>query len=414
MECFPILLKRPFEKVYKWKRGVNPMDQSKMWNPSSFSNRFAESATLELAAKAKALAASGKPVINFSVGEPDFNTPSPIIEAAHAAALRGETKYTAVGGTPQAKAAVAKRLSEDYGVSFDPQEVVLSTGGKQSIFHFLQATLEPGDEVIIPSPYWTSFPEMVKMVGGTPVIVAGENGRLRAETLKKAITPRTRMLIFNSPSNPHGLVYSKEEIESFLAVIEPHPIWLLSDDTYYSLVYEGEFHSALRLRPGFRNRTAVVGSLSKSYAMTGWRLGWVVAPRPMAQAITKIQGQVTSGPNSLSQAATVEALGASHATAGEFRNRFLERRDFLLAQLREKLPQLSYMPPQGAFYCFLKMSDLLRGGSVTTFCEKLLQEQFVCLVPGEAFGEPEYARLSYALSEKSIAEGLDRIQKCLS
>lgn len=381
---------------------------------SSFSKSFAESATLELAAKAKAMAAAGKPVINFSVGEPDFNTPPAIIDAALKAARDGQTKYTAVAGTPQARGAVASRLSEDYGVSLDAKNVVLSTGGKQSIFHFLQAVLEPGDEVMIPAPYWTSFPEMVKMCGAKPVIVSGEKGRLTADALSKAISPKTKLLILNSPSNPHGVLYSSAELESFLKVLEPHPVWLLSDDTYYSLVYEGEFVSPLKLRPDFASRIAIVGSLSKAYAMTGWRLGWVVAPEPVAKAVSKIQGQVTSGPNSLSQAAAVEALGPSHGAAAEFREKFLKRRNFLMEQLAKRLPQLSYLPMQGAFYCFLDFSKALGGASVTQFCGELLEQQNVCLVPGEAFGAASFARLSYALSEESIEEGLKRIQARLS
>lgn len=367
-----------------------------------------------LAAKAKSLQAAGRSIINFSVGEPDFNTPSEVISAAMKAAERGETKYTAVSGTMAARQAVANRLSEDYQCPFEASEVMLSTGGKQAIFHVMQAILEPGDEVLLPSPYWTSFPEMLKMLGAKPVILPHREGRLEASDLAAAISSRTRMFIFNNPANPHGVVYHPKEIESFLDVIEEHPIWLLSDDTYYQLTYEQDFVSAISLRPSFKPRTAVIGSLSKSYAMTGWRLGWAILPPEIHRAAVKIQGQVTSGPNSISQAAAIEALGPSNHWAKDFRESFRARLQFLKQELKRELPELEYMPPQGAFYCFLKLGGVLKKESVAEFCARALEEWGVCLVPGEAFGAEAFARLSYALSEEEIAEGIKRLRQALS
>lgn len=383
------------------------------WTTSKLVDSFAESKTLALGSKAKKMKAEGRPVINFAAGEPDFSTKPSIVEAAHQAAQAGQTKYTAVPGTAQAREAVARRLSEDYDSSFSAGEVCLSTGGKQAIFHFLQAVLEPGDEVLIPVPYWTSFPEMVKIVGAKPVLVRPEGERLTGEDLKRAITDKTRLLIYNSPSNPAGTVFSAEEQEGFWRAIEDKPIWVMSDDTYYALVYEpSEFVSVLKQRPDFKERTCIIGSSSKSYAMTGWRLGWAVGPEAVIKAMVKLQGQVTSGPNSMAQAGLVEALGPSHGCAEEFRSIFKKRRD-LLVELLSKLPKLALREPQGAFYCFVKLSEAIGDKSVSEFCEQVLESHELCLVPGEAFGEPDYARMSYALSEDEIREGVGRLEKAL-
>jgi len=254
---------------------------------------------------------------------------------------------------------------------------------------------------------------MVKMLGAKPVIVRPKAERLSAADLQASISSKTRAFILNSPVNPSGVVYTKEELESFLSVIESKEIWLLSDDTYYELVYAPHtWTSCLKIRPNFRERTCVIGSSSKSYAMTGWRLGWASAPKPILKAMAKLQGQITSSPSAISQAAVQEAVGESHRFSAEFRERFQVRRNLLL-ELLAKIPGISWLEPQGAFYCFIRLDQKMPAEKVTAFCEKLLEEKGVCLVPGEAFGEPSYVRLSYALSEEQIREGLNRLEMAL-
>lgn len=376
---------------------------------ASLVDRFAESATLALAAKAKKMMAQGRDVINFAVGEPDFNTPDGVIEAALKAAKAGQTKYTPVAGVPSTRAAVAKRLTADYGCDFKDSEVLISHGGKQALFHFFQASLEPEDEVLIPVPYWTSFPEMVKMAGGKPVYIRPETGRLKPEDIELAITSKTKAIILNSPANPSGAVWSRAEMEAIGAVLAKHSIWVVSDDTYYTLTYTDEpWTSILKLEPSLKDRSCIIGSTSKSYAMTGWRLGWAVGPEALIKAMAKLQGQVTSGACSVSQAACEAAVGPYHSASEEFRQIFDRRRKLL----KSCLEGFSYLEPEGAFYCFLKLCDQVEG-SVAGFCESLLEEHELCLVPGEAFGEPDYARVSYALSEKQIEEGIQRLKKAL-
>lgn len=373
---------------------------------------FAESATLALATRAKKMILEGKSVINFSVGEPDFNTPKEIIEKAYEAALVGETKYTAVAGVPGFRKALVERIKLDYGVQFEPEEAMASNGGKQSIFHFFQAILRPQDEVLIFSPYWTSFPEMVKLAGGKPRILSSREGRPDFDKLKEALNVNTRAFILNSPSNPSGIVWTEAEIEELVRILNPHPIWILSDDTYYQLVYSPQkFCSILQLAPEFRERTCIVGSASKSYAMTGWRLGWALGPKHLIQAMTKIQGQVTSSPSSLSQAAVAYALQESQQQASSFRRVFDQRRNLVKSLLESK--KIEFLEPQGAFYYFIKLAGRVSPESVTGFCERLLEEHGVCIVPGEAFGEPDYARLSYAVSENEIQEGIRRLFEAL-
>lgn len=385
-----------------------------MMQISKLVGAFEESATLALAAKAKKLAASGRSVINFGVGEPDFNTPNEFIQAAYDRARGGETKYTPVPGTPSLRKVIAESATRDYRVAIDVDEVLVSSGGKQAIYHFLQATVNPGDEVLILSPYWVSFPEMVKMVGGVPVIVKPAAEKVQAQELAEKISSKTRVLIFNSPSNPSGSVYTADEIRSLLDVIRPNPIWLLSDDTYYQLVFEpAVWTSALHIDASFKDRTCIVGSASKSYAMTGWRLGWAIGPKALISAMSKLQSQVTSGASSLSQAAAEFAIRQGSVQVGGFRKRFKERRDLVIREL-SKIPNLGWLKPDGAFYVFVDFSKALDKPSATEFCSRLLEEFGVCLIPGEAFGDARYARLSYALSEGDIKEGISRISRALS
>jgi aspartate aminotransferase len=383
---------------------------------SALTRSFEESATLALSARAKSLAAAGQSIVNMGVGEPDRVTDSAIIEAAFSAARAGATKYTAVGGQPSLRAAIAQRLTTDYGSSFSPQEVIVSAGGKQSIYHFLQSVIEPGDEVIIVSPYWVSFPEMVKLVGGKPVILRGKKmGRPTAEELRAVITSRTKVFILNSPSNPSGQVLSSAETTSLLDELEPTKAWLMTDDTYYTLVYgQAKWQSALALRPEWKSRTCVIGSSSKTYAMTGWRLGWAVGPKELISQMTKLQSQVTSNACSLAQAAVEFALTQAHdRVVADLKGLFESRRNRLLQGLQQ-ISGLDWVEPEGAFYAFVSPAKALGGRlTVTDFCYQLLEKHGVCVIPGEAFGEPDWCRLSYALSESEMDEGLKRINHAL-
>jgi len=384
------------------------------YSPNSLVRSFNESATLTIGARAKKLAAEGKSIINFGLGEPDFKTPESISKAGYEAAIGGATKYTAVPGTPDLRSAIAKRLSADYEIPFSADEVCAANGGKQSIFHLFQVLLEPGDEVLIPAPYWTSFPEMVKMVGAIPKIITPKGPRLLASEIANAITSKTKLFVLNSPSNPSGLYFLENELKAFADVLHEKKIWVMSDDTYYALVYPPHrWTSILKVKPELRDRTCVIGSSSKSYAMTGWRLGWAVGPKPLIEAIVKVQGQVTSGPSSVSQAATVAALTTEHHWAAEFRDRYAKRRLVALEALRA-VSGLSVAEPEGAFYAFVDLGKRIPGAQVTKFCGELLEKHGVCLIPGEAFGCPSFARLSYCLSEEQIKEGVKRLAKALA
>lgn len=374
---------------------------------------FEESATLALGAKAKKLAAEGRSIVNFGVGEPDFVTPEVLIEKAYHAAKSGQTKYTAVSGLPSVRKAIAERISKDYGVSYSADEVIVSAGGKQAIYHFLQSTLNPNDEVIIFSPYWVSFPEMVKLCGGKPVIV-NANPKIDIAKVKAALNSKTKAIILNSPSNPSGQVYSRSELEALAGVLKSREIWILSDDTYYTLTYTSEpWTSILQVEPELKSQTCIVNSSSKTYAMTGWRLGWALGPKPLIDAMTKLQSQVSSNASSLSQAAVEWAVGPEHdRISKDHHQKFASRRDVMISEL-SKISGLTWMPPDGAFYVFIRVGPLLKTESATQFAGRLLEEFGVCAIPGEAFGEPEYLRLSYALSEAQIREGVLRLQKAL-
>ncbi len=384
---------------------------------SSLVRSFEESQTLLLSARAKKLAAEGRSIINFGGGELDFNTPSEIIDRAYEAAKKGQTKYTAVSGLPSLRKAIARRISEDYGVGAHEEEILASCGGKQAIYHFLQAVVEPGDEVIILAPYWVSFPEMVKMVGGKPIIVRAKGERITPEEVAAVVSDRTKVLILNSPSNPSGTVLTEDEIKGFMESIASKAAWILSDDTYYRLVYApARFISPLQIDSDWRKRVCVIGSSSKSYAMTGWRLGWAFGPKELILAMTKLQSQVTSSPASPSQAAAEAALLEFDGVAEDFRTRLIKRRDLMVKALKD-IPKVSYLKPDGAFYVFANISGHFAGGSagpsVTSFCSQLLEEHGVCVIPGVAFGDERFIRLSYSLSEEHISEGIRRIRHAL-
>lgn len=373
-----------------------------------------ESATLKLSARAKALKAEGRSIVNFGAGEPDFNTDLTVIEKAFAKTKEGATKYTAVPGTPAARDAVAERISKDYGFSVERDEVLLSTGGKQAIYHALQALVEPGEEVLIPSPYWVSFPDMVKLVGGVPKFLPTDEEGVKLSILDQALTSKTKALILNSPSNPSGMLWSEARLKELGKFLKEKGLWLMSDDTYYRLVYPPhQFKSIVSLEPGLREQTVIIGSSSKSYAMTGWRLGWAIGPKPLIKDMAKLQGQVTSCPSSISQSALEVAVLERDSVCEDFLKIFDTRRKLML-DLLSKIEGLEWVDPKGAFYIFVRVSGRMKGRSVSDWSMQLLEKHGVCVIPGEPFGAPEYIRLSYALGEDAIREGISRIKEALA
>lgn len=382
---------------------------------------IAPSMTLAISAKANELKAAGERVINFGVGEPDFNTPEHIIDAAKDALDKGYTKYVAAAGLPALKKVICKKLKEDNGLDYEPSQIIVSNGGKHAIFNALFATIDEGDEVIIPSPYWLTYPEVVKCCGGVPVFVqtTREAGyKMSAESLEAAITPKTKMLIFNSPSNPTGAVYSKEEIQKIAEVCLKHGILVLSDEIYEKLIYSGEAHySIAQVSPEMKELTIVINGVSKSYAMTGWRLGYIACTEVIAKAIASFQSHSTSNVNTMTQYATIAALEGDQKPMKDMIAAFTERREKMLEILEGyKKFGLSYVKPDGAFYVML-IVDKLYG---KTYCGKkisgsmdvadlLLTEKKVAVTPGICFGDDSTVRLSYALSLEDMVEGLEKI-----
>jgi len=364
--------------------------------------------------------AQGIQVINFSAGEPDFDTPEHIKEAAVEALKAGFTKYTPVPGTEELRKAVAGRLRQDRGVDYDPADIVVSCGAKHSLYNALQVCCQEGDEVILVAPYWVSYYEQVKLAGAEPVVIqtTEETGfKLTSDMLEGVLTPRTRLLILNSPSNPTGAVYRREELEELAKVIREHDLLVISDEIYASLVYDGLTHTSIAsLGPEIKERTILVDGVSKAYAMTGWRIGYAAAPRPIAKAMADLQSHSTSNPTSIAQKAAVAALTGSQDPVESMRLEFNKRRDRFLAGLKE-LPGITCNRPGGAFYLFPNVSGLFgrkfRGKvlSCATDVASVLLEHFqVAVVPGIAFGHDNYLRLSYATSMEQIEAGLARLE----
>ena len=378
------------------------------------------SATMAMSAKAKKLAAEGKSVISFSVGEPDFKTPAHICEAAKKAIDAGNHGYTAVGGIPDLRRAIAAALTRDTGVEYQADQVVASPGGKYSLYLALMALINPGDEVIIPAPYWVSYPEMVRLVGGEPVFVETKEEDLFAVSpaaLDAAITPRTRLLILTSPSNPTGQVTPPEKIREIGRIMEKRGIMCLSDEIYNHLIYGDTKHvSVASVSDYCRENTIVANGCSKTYAMTGWRLGWIGARREIATAIEDLQSQTCSNPCSIAQAAAVEALTGPQDCVGQMAQQF-ERRRGLIHELLNDIPGFTCAMPQGAFYALPNIFGLfgktIAGKLIKNpmdFCNLALKEALVAMVPGEAFGAPKHVRLSFATSDDNIREGCRRLK----
>ncbi len=377
------------------------------------------SLTLAITAKAKAMKAEGKSVIGFGAGEPDFNTPQHIIDAAKEALDKGYTKYTPSSGLPALRGRIAEKFKAEQGLDYALSQIIVSSGAKHSIFNAMFALVEEGDEVIIPAPYWLTYPEVVKVCGGKSVFVEGrkENHfKIDPSDFKRAITPKTKMLIFNSPSNPTGAVYTEEEIRALAAVAEEAGIWVLSDEIYSKLIYDGVRHfSIARASEYMKEHTVVVDGVSKTYAMTGWRIGWLAAPAEVAKAIDSFQSHATSNPSSISQYAALAALNGSEEELVRMRGIFNDRRKFMIERIR-RIEGMDCIEPDGAFYMMLIVDKLYgkryNGRKINGSLDiaDMLLEKGVAVVPGIAFGDDECVRLSYAISKEDIAEGLDRIE----
>ena len=382
---------------------------------------IAPSLTLAISAKAKAMKAAGEPVVSFGVGEPDFNTPDHIIEAAKAALDNGFTKYTPSSGLLPLRKAICEKFEKDNGLSYEPSQIIVSNGAKHSIFNACYAVLEEGDEVIIPAPYWLTYPEVVKVCGATPVYIdcKKENKfKFSAAELKAAITPKTKMLIFNSPSNPTGAVYTEAEVREIAKVCEEAEIFVLADEIYEKLCYNGvKPFSIAKCSEKMKDLTITVNGVSKTYAMTGWRVGYLAAPKDVAKAIDSFQSHATSNACSISQYATIEALKSSEEEIGAMVNVF-DRRRALLLDLIAGIDGVQSVEPDGAFYVMLVVDGLYGksyngkkiNGSIE-FADALLEAEKVATIPGISFGADDCLRLSYSLSDEDIKEGLKRIKR---
>ncbi len=387
-------------------------------------SRIKPSATLTINAKAKALKQSGINVINFGVGEPDFDTPDNIREAAVQSIRDGQTRYTAVGGIDELKNAVCRTVETDYGLSYKPENVLVSCGGKHALYNLFQALLNPGDEVIIPSPYWVSYPDMVELADAKPVIVpcpVENDFRLLPEDLEKAITPKTRLMILNSPSNPTGKYYSVEQLKAIAEVLLRHEdVLIASDDIYYRILFGGrKWVNIAMAEERLRERTFIINGVSKSYCMTGWRIGYLLGNADAVKAATKVQSQSTSNPSSIAQWASVEALVGGQGIVQEMANVFEERSRYVVERL-SKLPGVTCPVPDGAFYVFPNFSSYfgkkVEGRVIKDsldLANYLMETAHVAVVPGSAFGEERCLRLSYALSTEEIKKGFDAVEAAL-
>lgn len=380
------------------------------------------SPTLAVDAKAKRMKKEGHDIIGFGAGEPDFDTPEYIKSAAKSAINQGFTKYTPVGGTKELKTAIVSYIKAAIDISYMPNQITTSNGAKQCLFNALSCLIDPGDKVLIPSPYWVSYPEMVKLCGGTPVFVpTAENDgfMLKADNLKKYIDNKTKILIINSPNNPCGSVYSKQELEKIAQLAVEHNIFVISDEIYDKLIYDRTEHVSIVSYKNMIERSLLINGLSKTFAMTGWRIGFAAGPQQLIEAMENFQSHSTSNPNSIAQRASVEALTnlAKYETIGIMVNEFSNRRKYMVERINN-IEHLSCRLPMGAFYVFMNISGTFNKQcngrtikSSSDFAEILLERHKVAVVPGIAFGSDDYVRLSYATSMENISKGLDRIEE---
>ncbi len=385
--------------------------------------RVKPSATMAISDQARNLKAAGNDVISLSAGEPDFDTPDNIKAAAIQAIQNGDTKYTDVSGTPSLKVAIAAKYKRDNGLDYDTDQIIICTGGKQVLYNALIATINPGDEVVIPAPFWVSYPDMVYLAGGTPVIVdvtAETAFRMTAEALEAAITPKTKWLIFNSPSNPSGAAYSEAELGALTDVLMRHPhVWVMTDDMYEHLVHDDfTFATPAQVEPGLYDRTLTVNGVSKAYCMTGWRIGYAAGPVALIKAMSKVQSQSTSNPSSISQAAAVEALNGPQDFIAEHNISFKERRDLVVSMLNQA-NGIDCLTPDGAFYVYPSCAGTIgkstpSGKTIESdldFATELLAAEGVAVVHGEAFGLSPHFRISYATSTEELEDACQRIQR---
>ncbi|AWN72938.1 pyridoxal phosphate-dependent aminotransferase [Legionella anisa] len=378
------------------------------------------SPTLAVAAKATQMRAQGHDVINLGTGEPDFDTPNYIKEAAIAAINQGHTKYTAVDGIPELKEAVKNKFKKDNGLDYQPNQILVSVGGKQSCYNLCQALLNPGDEVIIPAPYWVSYPDMVLLADATPVIISttpAQRYKINAQQLEEAITPKTRLIFLNSPSNPSGVAYTFDELKALAEVLKKHPqIIIATDDMYEHILWSQPFANILNACPELYERTIVLNGVSKAYAMTGWRIGYAAGPAPLMNAMKTIQSQSTSNPCSIAQRAAVAALTGGNESVLEMVKAFRKRHDFVASRLQE-IAGVEVIPADGTFYIFPSVQAIIEKRNYVNdleFSEKLLVEEGVALVPGSAFGNEGCIRLSFATSMETLQDALNRLQRFCS
>jgi aspartate aminotransferase len=370
------------------------------------------SLTLAIDAKSKAMKAAGVDVCSFSVGEPDFPTPAHIVKAAETALEQGKTRYGPAGGEPKLRDAIAQKLQRENLLCYGAENVIVTNGGKHSLFNLMMATIEPGDEVIIPAPYWVSYPEMVKLAEGTPVIVQTDDQsqfKITPEQLRQAITPQTRLFILNSPSNPTGMVYTPDEIRALAEVVVEHDIFVVSDEIYEKLLYDGAEHLSIgAVSPAAFERTIVSSGFAKAYSMTGWRVGFLAGPVELIRAASAIQGHSTSNVCTFSQYGAIAALEHSQDCVEEMRRAFADRRQVMVDALNA-IPGLTCAKPDGAFYLFPSIRKT--GMTSLNFGSALLEQHQVAVVPGIAFGANDYIRLSYATDLATIEKGLERLEK---
>lgn len=373
-------------------------------------NRVSPSLTLAIDAKAKAMKAEGLDVCSFSAGEPDFDTPAHIVHAAKMALDQGKTRYGPAAGEPKLRNAIAQKLQRDNQLCYSPENILVTNGGKQSLFNLMMALIEPGDEVIIPAPYWVSYPEMVKLAGGTPVILpttVEARFKITPDQLRAAITPQTRLFIFNSPSNPTGMVYTPDEVRAIAQVLVEQDIWVVADEIYEKILYDGAQHLSIgAVGSEMFERTIVSSGFAKTYAMTGWRVGFLAGPEPIIKAASRLQSHSTSNVCTFAQYGAIAAYESPQDCVNEMRTAFAERRTFMLERLNQ-IPGLTCPAPDGAFYMFPSIAEI--GMKSFDFCEALLETYKVAAVPGIAFGADSCMRLSYATDMATIQEGLNRL-----
>ena len=385
---------------------------------------ISESSTIAVSSKAKKMKAEGIDVIDFGLGEPDFPTPAPIAQAGIDAITAGKTKYTPASGTPALRKAIAEKLKRDNGLEYAPEEIIVSNGAKHSIFNIVLTLIEEGDEVIIPAPYWVSYPEMVKAASGTPVYAPAsqkEGFKLTADKLLKAISDRTKLLILNSPSNPTGAVLDEKDLHALADVLLDKNIFIISDEIYEKLIYDGKVHKSIAaVEPKLKERIIVVNGHSKAYAMTGWRIGYAAGAKEIIAAAGRLQSHSTSGPATMAQEAALAALAGDQSCVEDMKKEFDRRRKSIVGKLNE-IEGVECLMPEGAFYAFPKVSGLygktFRGAGVSdslSFCSAVLEKKAVAIVPGVAFGADEHVRFSYVTSMEKIEEGVKRLKEFVS